>query len=198
MDCNGNVRGEATASTAYAVDPGGDPDENEFRVARTLNFTGQTPTFANDYVRAYMPALSQTYFIVNYPNAAGAIVSVDNTQCNSSPCEITNWNGKWFAEDDDNGNGMVVFRDSKSTTPAELVILFDSESYTNLTSIGLFQPSGGWTGLVTEVEWVCFLRRQHLERCRSGDGKFATGLRSGSRGYLARRLHFHCSHRRSA
>jgi hypothetical protein len=160
LDCHGNALADATASTAYAVYPSGDPNENEFRVARTINFSAQTPLFATNYLRAYVPMILPLYGIINYPNAAGtAIDSKDSTECAQQACEIKDWNGQWFAEDDDSGDGMVVFRDASSNSPAELFIQFDPQSFNDLTSIALLQPTGGWKAPITEVEWVCFYDR---------------------------------------
>jgi hypothetical protein len=157
LDCNGNALADATASTAYAVYPSGDPNENEFRVARTINFSASTPLFASNYLRAYVPLiLPNNGYITYYPNAAGtSINNMDSNFCNQG-CELTDWNGQWFAEDDDGGTGMVVFRDAASNSPAELFAQYDPEVGNNRTSIALLQPSGGWKGPITEVEWVCF------------------------------------------
>jgi hypothetical protein len=156
LDCHGNALADATASTAYTVYPAGDPNENEFRVARTINFNSQTPLFASDYLRAYVPMLSQLYEIVLYPSADGTTINnKDSSECVGVICTLTDWNGRWFAEDDDSGTGMVVFRDAASNSPAELLVQYDPQ-FSNLTSIALLQPDSDWRGPITEVEWVCF------------------------------------------
>jgi hypothetical protein len=155
-DCNGAPIGDATASTDYHVYPLGDSDVNEMRVARTFNFSAATPIFATHGLHGYVPRIPLTYAIVLYPNAAGtAINSMDASDC-PSDCEITDWNGKWFADDDDSGTGMVVFRDAASTAPAVLDINWDEFSESNLTSISLLQPTLGWKAPVTEIVWICF------------------------------------------
>ena len=60
-------------------------------------------------------------------------------------CEQTDWNGRWFADDDGSGSGMVVIRSSLSTAPALLTINNDSFSASNLSSVVLIQPVTGWT-----------------------------------------------------
>jgi len=55
---------------------------------------------------------------------------------------------------------MVVIRDKSSTWPA--VIAMDQDGGApgtggaNASSIALIYPAGGWTGVITETQWVCF------------------------------------------
>jgi hypothetical protein len=158
LDFQGNATNVPIASTDYTVYPAGDPNQNEFRVSRTINFTPSTPIYASPGVRFYMPYVSENFFIALYPSTDGAIKAVDSSQC-ILVCVVTDWTGQWFADDADGDGGMMVIRDPSSTAPAELVIAFEEESQENLTSIALLQPTNGFKAPVTETEWVCFYDR---------------------------------------
>jgi hypothetical protein len=157
-DFQGNATNVPIASTDYTVYGAGDPNQNEFRISRTINFTSATPIYSSPGVRFYIPYVSGTYFIVLYPTVGGAINSLDSSECNLV-CEITDWNGQWFADDDDSGSGMLVVRDPASLAPAQLVVAYEEESAENLTSIAVLQPTNGFKAAVTETEWVCFYDR---------------------------------------
>jgi uncharacterized repeat protein (TIGR03803 family) len=96
------------------------------------------------------------------------------TSCGTA-CEITNWNGKWFADDDGNGNGMAVIRDPHSTWPAVVAIDTDAGSASNLTSVALKVPAGGWSGTVTESEYVCFYDLTSWPAASRSAGELPTG-----------------------
>ena len=155
VDFRGNVTNAPTASTDYTVYPAGDPNQNEFRVSRTINFTPSTPVYASEGVRFYMPYVANMFFIVIYPSTDGSIKQLELSDCNLS-CVITDWTGQWFADDADGDGGMMVIRDPSSTAPARLVIASEEESEENLTSIEVLQPTNGFNAPVTETEWVCF------------------------------------------
>ena len=154
--CGNNSQAGAPTTTVYNVFPAGDPNVNEVRVSRTIQFSSSTPVFNTNGVRGYVARLPiSTYNTVLVPNAAGTIVPYQASNC-ASDCEITDWNGQWFADDNGSGSGMVVFRDSSSTSPAIVAVNNDGSSASNLTSIVLLQPTGGWKAPVTETEWLCF------------------------------------------
>ena len=171
-------------STVYNAFPAGDPDVNEFRIARTFPaiifhhvesihprakksaLTKRiTPADDEDVFTepAYQPAVPvASYGTVLYPNAAGtAINTMQATACpfeddfDGDACFETDWNGAWFADDNGSGSGIVVFRDASSTNPAVLGVLYDPDTNANITAIGLVSPDGGWTMPFTETEWVC-------------------------------------------
>jgi hypothetical protein len=154
LDFRGNATNVPTASTSYTVYPADDPNQNEFRVSRTINFTSSTPLYASSGVRVYMPYVSNIFFIVIYPSTDGSIKQVETSKC--IVCVIPDWNGQWFADDDDGDGGIMVIRDPSSTAPAQLVIDTEDETLNNLTSIALLQPTDGFKAPVTETEWVCF------------------------------------------
>ncbi len=155
--CGANTATDAPAVTVYNVFPAGDPNVNEFRVSRTLEFGSTTPVFTGHGVHGYTARMSDnTYDTVLIPNAAGTAVNTMSAVTCQDDCEISDWNGVWFADDNGSGTGLVVFRDPSSTAPALLSVNEDGLSDSNLTSIILIQPSGGWKAPVTETEWLCF------------------------------------------
>jgi len=155
LDYRGNATNAPTASTNYTVYPAGDPNQNEFRVSRTINFTPSTPLYPSAGVRFYIPYVSSMFFMVIYPSTDGTMKQVEVSRCNLV-CIIPDWTGQWFADDADGDGGMMVIRDPSSTAPAQLVIGSEGESQENLTAIAVLQPSNGFTAPVTETEWVCF------------------------------------------
>lgn len=155
--CGSSSAADAAAVTVYNVFPAGDPNVNEVRVSRTIEFNSNTPVFSGHGVRGYVARLPiGTYGTVLIPNAAGTAINTMQAGPCSNDCEVTDWNGKWFADDDGSGSGMVVFRDASSTNPALLALNYDVDSASNLTSIILLQPAAGWKAPVTETEWLCF------------------------------------------
>lgn len=156
--CGNSTPGNTPTTTTYNVFPAGDPDANEVRISRTLEFSTATPVYSGTHgVRGYVARLPiGTYSTVLYPNAAGTAINTASAAACPGDCEESDWNGQWFADDNGSGTGMVVFRDSSSTSPALLAINYDASSQSNLTSIVLIQPGAGWTAPVTETEWLCF------------------------------------------
>jgi hypothetical protein len=140
-------------STDYQFFEGG-PTANRIKVHRQIAF-GSAP-FAHD-VRPYIPRLYplSTYTEVLHPDASGAsLISEDASSCEVG-CEITDWDQTWFAiHDPTDGEGEIVRR--ASTSPAALWVDQDDASETNSSSVLLLQPPGGFTGNVTEVEFLCF------------------------------------------
>jgi hypothetical protein len=63
-DFQGNATNVPIASTDYKVYAAGDPNQNEFQISRTINFTSATPIYPSPGVRFYIPYVSGTYFIV--------------------------------------------------------------------------------------------------------------------------------------
>lgn len=130
---------------------------NEMLVTRRFLFGANTPLFSGKGLRGYVPRLPiGVYNQVLIPNAAGTGINVVDARGCGGDCEITDWNGRWFADDDGAGNGMVVIRALSSTSPAYLTVNNDSFSASNLSSIVLAQPASGWTSTLTEIEALCF------------------------------------------
>jgi hypothetical protein len=130
---------------------------NELQVTRNFLFNASTPVFTGRGLRAYVARLPlSVYSTVLAPNAAGsAILSYNPGGCGTD-CDVTDWNGRWFADDDGAGNGLMVIRSASSVAPAMLALNNDSFSASNLSAIVLLQPAAGWKAKVTEVEYLCF------------------------------------------
>jgi hypothetical protein len=156
--CGNSTSGNIPATTTYNVFPAGDPNVNEIRISRTIEFSATTPIYSGTHgVRGYVARLPiGTYGTVLYPNAAGTAINTASAAACPGDCEESDWNGQWFADDNGSGTGMVVFRDSSSTSPVLLAVNYDQASNSNLTSIVLLQPGAGWKAPVTETEWLCF------------------------------------------
>jgi hypothetical protein len=138
--------------TKYALST--QPDKiNSLSIVRTFK-SPQKVTSGN--IRAYVPRLPLgVYPFVLAPNAAGVMQTYNANSCPLN-CTETDWNGKWFADDDGSGNGMAVFRDPKTNPPAQLTVDYDGYSSSNNTAITLIMPKKGWKGAVTETEYLCF------------------------------------------
>jgi hypothetical protein len=130
------------------------PAVNKIKVQRKFSF-GSTPFTYN--VRPYIPRLYPLdgYTQVLHPDASGtSLLTEDSSLCDFG-CQVTDWNGDWFAiHNPATGQGMVVRRGS--STPAALWVDQDGASYTNSSSVLLLAPSGGFTGNVSETEFLCF------------------------------------------
>jgi len=100
------------------------------------------------------------FHYVVVPNAEGKVVTYDSANCTSAPCTVTDWNGSWFADYDGSSFGLIVIRDPSSTAPAFVGIQSGGVSNANFTSIVLTQPAAGWSGLLTETEYVCFFNQR--------------------------------------
>jgi len=128
---------------------------NRILVRRRISF-GTTP-FGYD-LRAYIPRLypRDQYSLVTHPNAAGTdLVTEIGNDCEFG-CEVTNWNGTWFAVHDPvSGHGMIV-RHASSSNPVALWVDMDGGSQTTASGVLLLQPPGGFTGTVVETESFCF------------------------------------------
>jgi hypothetical protein len=128
---------------------------NRILVQRRISF-GTTP-FGYD-LRAYIPRLypRDQYSLVIHPNASGTdLVTEIGNDCEFG-CEVTNWNGTWFAVHDPvSGRGMIV-RHASSSNPVALWVDMDGASQTTASGVLLVQPLGGFTGTVVETESLCF------------------------------------------
>jgi hypothetical protein len=165
---------DAVTKTAYLVAAKASM-VNEIRVTRSFMFNASTPAFTAHGLRAYVPRLPlSVYPQVLVPNAAGTIATFGAYSC-SGDCEITDWNGRWFADDDGAGNGMMVIRSASSTTPALVAINNDGYSASNLTSVVLLQPAGGWKSTVTETEYLCFYDATSWTSAMRAAGKLPKG-----------------------
>jgi hypothetical protein len=130
------------------------PAANRIKVQRQFAFGG-TP-YPHD-IRPYIPRLypRDSFTQVLHPNGTGTSLMTETTVGCDFGCIVTDWDGTWFAiHDPAIGRGMIVKR--ASTSPAALWVDQDDASFTNSSSVLLLQPSGGFTGNVTETEFLCF------------------------------------------
>jgi hypothetical protein len=140
-------------TTTYQIPSSG----NKISVQRTFSF-GTTP-FAYD-LRPYIPRLypENQYTRVIHPDAAGTGIVTENQKACDGGCQVTNWDGTWFAvHNPGSGQGMIVKRTSPPS-PVALSLWVDQDggSSASASSVLLLQPSGGFTGTVTEAESFCF------------------------------------------
>ncbi len=141
-------------TTKYQFWDSGAP-ANRIKVQRQFAF-GPTP-YAHD-VRPYIPRLypKDEFTQVLHPNSAGTTLLTETTDDCDFGCLIPDWNGSWFAiHNPTTGLGMIVRRDP-SSMPAALWVDKDDASFTNSSSMLLLQPAGGFTGTVSETEFLCF------------------------------------------
>jgi hypothetical protein len=143
---------DAKTATHYAL-PAGATLVNALMVARTFKFA---PHPAAGNLRAYVARLRLgIYPSVLAPNAAGVVQTYAAANCPLN-CTVSDWNGKWMADDDGNGNGVAIFRDPATNPPAQLTVDWDGYSSSNNTAITLTMPTGGFHGTLTETEYLCF------------------------------------------
>lgn len=128
---------------------------NRIMVQRKIAF-GATP-FTHDF-RPYIPRLypRDSYSEVLHPNAAGTSLATETSADCEHGCDITDWDGSWFAlHDPATGQGTIV-RHAASPYPVALWVDQDAASSTTSSSVLLLQPDGGFTGNVVETEFLCF------------------------------------------
>ena len=145
---------------------------NQLSVTRTFSF--KTVNTAGN-LRAYVPRLPEgAYGAVLWPNAAGVIQSGNAGGC-SGGCEVTDWNGKWFADINAAGQGLIVIRNPAKGLPAVMVFDNDSFSNSNNSAVALVQPAGGWLGKIVEKQNLCFFDAVSWPASRQAAGKLPVG-----------------------
>ncbi|MBP1704108.1 MAG: hypothetical protein H6Q38_3215 [Chloroflexi bacterium] len=91
-----------------------------------------------------------------HPDASGSVLITESTDACGYGCKVTDWDGTWFAiHDPATGMGMIVNHVASPFSVA-LWIDNDSGSFTNASSVLLLPPPGGFTGSVTETEYLYF------------------------------------------
>lgn len=131
------------------------PAANKIRVKRTFSF-GSTPFPYN--LRPYIPRLypRDVFTEVIHPDAHGTSLVTELAENCEVGCRVEDWDGSWFAmHDPAGGQGLMVRRDPSPVSVA-LWVDVDGGSFTNASSVLLLQPSGGFSGRVVEVEYMCF------------------------------------------
>jgi hypothetical protein len=129
---------------------------NKVRIERRFSFNAMSPAYPNTLgLRPYVQRMSTTYDKVLHPNAAGNALVSDNP-CPDG-CLETNWNGTWLAINNSSTHaGLIILRDPANTSPAKLLLDYDSFSGANNSSVDLTKPAGDWKATLTEVEYLCF------------------------------------------
>jgi hypothetical protein len=143
---------DATTTTQYALSAARSL-VNTLKITRSFTFSS-APSSGN--LRAYVPRLQLgIYPNVLAPTKRGTVKSYLAQNCPLN-CTEKNWNGKWMADDDGNGNGVAIFRDPATNPKAQLTVDWDGYSTSNNTAVTLTMPKAGWSGSVTETEYLCF------------------------------------------
>jgi hypothetical protein len=165
----------AKTKTTYKLFTGAG-EISEMEVTRNFLFNASTPVFNAHGLRAYVVRVPMgSYPTVLVPNAAGTAINSFNAGNCGGDCEVTDWNQRWFADDDGAGNGVMVIRSQSSTASALLAINNDSFSASNLTSVVLIQPAGGWKAKVSESQYVCFYDTKSWPASARSAGKMPKG-----------------------
>jgi hypothetical protein len=124
-------------------------------VKRGFDF-GDTPY--NHDVRPFIPRLypGDGFTEVLHPDASGTMLRARTTYTCGYGCQVADWNGTWFAlHNPETGLGMIV-QHAASAHPVDLWVDNDAGSSTNSSAVLLLQPPLGFTGVVTDVEHLCF------------------------------------------
>jgi hypothetical protein len=172
--CKDSPTLNAATRTIYKL--GNTPhDINSVKIIRDFLFGPTTPTFKQSGLRPYMARVPlQTYAVVKLPDSTGKIVKYNVDKC-ADNCTVIDWNGTWFADDDGKGNGVAIIRAASSLNPAFIVLDNDSYSQSNVSSLVLAQPGGGWTAAVEETEYLCVYDSVSWPAHKQKTGKLPTG-----------------------
>lgn len=131
------------------------PVVNRLKVQRKFHFGG-TPFTQN--FRPYIPRMypRDQYIEVYHPDASGTSLLTQNPASCEFGCQVSDWDNSWYAiHNPSTGQGLIV-RHAASSYDADLWVEQDGESFTNATSTLLIQPAGGFTGTVSETQFMCF------------------------------------------
>jgi hypothetical protein len=141
---------------------------NALKITRSFTFMAAAPL--GDF-RPYVARVPLAgYPGIVYPDSAGAVRTVMAKACGAH-CVITDWNGKWMAEDSGAGQGIAIFRQPNAAFPAEITIDWDADSASNASAITLIQPASGWGGrTLNETHYVCFYDRTSWPAARRAAG----------------------------
>lgn len=128
---------------------------NKLRIQRQFSFG--TTAFDRDF-RPYIPRLypQDAYSQVLHPNADGTALVTETTAACEFGCLVTDWDGTWFATHDPAAGRGVIVRHGFSSYGTAIWVDQDGGSFTNSSSVALRRPPGGFTGGVTDVQFLCF------------------------------------------
>ena len=94
---------------------------------------------------------------VVHPDATHSVLVVEDANFCEGGCQVSNWDGTWFAiHDPGTFRGVIVHRKASSFAVNLWVDLDGGGSLTNASSVLALPPAGGFTGSLTEVERLCF------------------------------------------
>jgi len=132
------------------------PAASTIKVSREIDFGSQP---SGKPFRSYIPRLMQAdYSYVLHPNAAGTYLRRYSSWGCKYGCTETDWDGTWFAIHNPNNRSGLIVRHVPSEY--EVALWIDHEGGgTTSTSVLQLPPSGGFTGVVREVEFLCFYDR---------------------------------------
>jgi len=128
-------------------------------VERQFDFSG-SPLGQFQSFRPFMPRLTVAFDRVLHPDATGTVLRTENVFACPYGCLLSDWDGSWFAYYASSGplagQGMIVLRESSSTS-ARLWLDNDAgTTNTNSSSVILSPPAGGFAQKTTEKELLCF------------------------------------------
>ncbi len=172
--CRGQGPLGALTTTSYTLSANADKISS-VKIVRDFLFGPTTPVFSQSGLRPYMPRLSlATYHYVKLLDSEDKIAKYNVDSCGDN-CTVTDWNGKWLADDDGKRNGVVIIRSVMSTNPAFIVLDNDDYSSSNVSSVVLAQPAGGWKAPVEEIEYLCFYDATSWPVHKQKHGKLPVG-----------------------
>jgi hypothetical protein len=162
---------DSKATTIYSLSTRAGT-QSSLKIERTFHFP--KPVTSGNF-RAYVPRLQLgVYPIVLVPDASGVVQTYNANNCPEN-CAVTDWNGKWIADDDGNGNGMAIFRDPAKDPKAQITVDWDGSSTSNNSAVTIVMPKHGWKGSVTEVEYLCFYDAKSWTANQRAKGKPPAG-----------------------
>ena len=131
------------------------PRVNTIRVHRRFSFG--SAAFPHNF-QPYIPRLfpRNIFTQVLHPNSNGTTLLTELSANCEFGCVVTDWNGSWFAIHDPSGQRGMIVRHKPSRHSVALWVDQDGASFANPSSVMLLQPSGGFTGKVDEVQFLCF------------------------------------------
>jgi hypothetical protein len=148
------------------------PTANQVRIERRFDFGPGSPDYTTEGLRPYVVRLSSTSQML-FPDATGTTLV---TAATSGEGTITDdWDGTWLALDNPNHAGVVILRDPASTSPAKLILDYDSLSGSYLSSVDLTRPPGGWKEPLIEIEYLCFYDAQSWPPAERAPGTLPAG-----------------------
>jgi hypothetical protein len=144
-------------TTTYRFGDHAPAEADMIRITRTFHFGKQV--FARSF-RPYIARPNDADFNrVLHPDQSGTALVSENVFACPYGCEVSNWNGAWFAAiataGPRAGQGFLALR-RLSPFSVALWVDFDTGSATNASSVIVMPPTSGFAGDMTETEALCF------------------------------------------